>query len=95
MKAFQGFRDELPKRFELFTEDAGNLTLAAETGQRFLCVAGEAAQAYRHRRERRSSAASSVRSSRSRCRGRARCSTCRRRTAARVPAGALAPPMTD
>ncbi len=50
--ALEDYRDALPKRLALFLAEPEGLEAAAETGQRFLRVAGEAVRAYRQRKRR-------------------------------------------
>ena len=51
-KALEGYRDELPERMRLFTEEADGLADAVAVGQRFLRVASAAAGAYAARKRR-------------------------------------------
>jgi ATP-dependent helicase/nuclease subunit A len=51
-KALEGYRGDLGEKLALFTESPEDVAAAAAVGQRFLRVAAEAAQAYRHRKRR-------------------------------------------
>jgi ATP-dependent helicase/nuclease subunit A len=51
--AFEGFREELLARMQLFTEEPENLTETVQIGQRFLRVAFEAVQTYAQHKRRR------------------------------------------
>ena len=50
--AFREYRDKLPEKLALFLEEPADLVGAVETGQRFLRVARQVAQAYQNRKRR-------------------------------------------